>query len=92
MSEHDDAEAPAWANGVTIKRTRDGYSWTVSVAAQSGVLAAMRAAVETARRIDEELTAVYGPPKERGRVHQPPRDLGDHHEAGRGPAGEGASP
>ena len=39
---------PPWANGVTIKRTRDGYTWTLAVAAERGDLAAMRAAVETA--------------------------------------------
>jgi hypothetical protein len=78
-----------WANGVTVKRTTSGYTWTIAVAAESSGLEAMRTAAATARRVDEELTAAYGPPKETRRgegsplVHQPPRDAGE-------PASEGA--
>jgi hypothetical protein len=84
MNEHDDADAPAWANGVSLKKIRDGHSWTVSVAAANSGLDAMRAAVETARQVDEELTAIYGPPRERSRIHVPSRDLADHHAEGGG--------
>jgi hypothetical protein len=82
------AEAPAWANGVTLKRTRDGYTWSVAVAADAHDLAALRAAVETARQIDAELTAAYGPPHEtsaqrRVRIHAPTHDDADDASAGR---------
>lgn len=76
MTDTDDTTA-GWANGVTLKRTNAGYSWTIAVASSSDELDAMRAAAATARRIDDELTATYGPPRERGaspRVHAPPRD------------------
>jgi hypothetical protein len=77
LPEHADAEAPlGWANGVTIKRTRDGYSWSIAVAADSNDLGAMGDAIATAVHIDGELTAIYGPPKgarPRQRVYPPPR-------------------
>jgi hypothetical protein len=57
----------AWGNGITLKRTTSGYSWTISVAAASDEVEAMRQAVATARQIDAELTEVYGPPRETGR-------------------------
>lgn len=54
--------AAGWGNGVTIKRTTSGYSWTVAVASASDELEAMRQAVATAQRVDAELAAHYGPP------------------------------
>jgi hypothetical protein len=81
MSETD--TTTEWANGVTVKRTTSGYTWTIAVAAESRELEAMRTAAATASKVDEELTAVYGPPREaRGgegpRVHKPPRrDAGE---------------
>jgi hypothetical protein len=64
---------------VTLKRTLSGYSWTVSVAAASDELEAMRKAVEAARQVDADLTAIYGPPREprRQRVHIPANDAAD---------------
>jgi hypothetical protein len=62
-----------WANGVTLKRTRDGYSWTISVGAPTDDLEALRAAVATARQLDAELTDVYGPPREPARRRAEPR-------------------
>jgi hypothetical protein len=62
-----DDTAPAWANGVTLKRTSTGYSWTVSVAAATDELEALRQAIATARQIDDDLAAVYGPLREPGR-------------------------
>jgi hypothetical protein len=88
----DDDTTTAWANGITVKRTTSGYSWTIAVAADNSDLEALRAATATARRIDAELTDVYGPPKqpaagrEGPRVHVPQR-----HDAGEAPAEGGTT-
>jgi hypothetical protein len=50
----------AWENGITLKRTRDGYSWTIAVAAAGDSLEALQAARATAEAIDRELAERYG--------------------------------
>jgi hypothetical protein len=55
----DTTETGAWGNGLTLKRTRDGYSWTISVAARSASIEDVRQAVEAAKEIDDELTSRY---------------------------------
>jgi hypothetical protein len=48
-----------WKNGVTIKKTRDGYSWTVAVAADANTGDALLAATETAHTIEVRLRDMY---------------------------------
>lgn len=50
----------AWANGITIKRTRDGYTWTVAVAATGSTETEIQEALSTATRIEEQIVAKYG--------------------------------
>lgn len=50
----------AWQNGVTLKKTRDGHSWTIAVAAAEDSLEALQAARSTAETIDRELAERYG--------------------------------
>lgn len=51
-----------WQNGVTLKKIRDGYSWSISVASSGPTLEEMLAAVETARDVDDELRQSHGEP------------------------------
>jgi hypothetical protein len=59
MSDKPESDSNPWSNGVTIKKTRDGYSWTVGVAAENNSVDALRAAASKARQIEAELQAAY---------------------------------
>lgn len=60
--ETQDIERP-WQNGFTLKKTRDGYSWTISFAATDNSVEAMLKAVEKTREVDLQLRRMYGDPK-----------------------------
>lgn len=57
MTEHDGSNG--WANGVTIKRTRDGYTWSIAVAANSNSPGDLREAAERAADLDAQLAERY---------------------------------
>ncbi len=48
-----------WSNGVTLKKTRDGYTWSIAVAATDNTPAALREAANTARELDRLLHGLY---------------------------------
>lgn len=56
-------EPSTWANGVTLKRTRDGYTWTIAIASDDNTPKAMQRAIDIAKAADSHLTTVYGSPK-----------------------------
>jgi hypothetical protein len=60
-------------SGIALRRAVTGYLWQIYVRAESSDLDALRAAVETARTIDQELVELYGPlrPRRRRRKAKP---------------------
>lgn len=53
-------ESGTWANGITVKRTTTGYTWTVAVSAGDGTPEAFARALAQAKAVDAELAADYG--------------------------------
>lgn len=56
-----DVETP-WTNGITLKKTRDGYTWTISVAADGNTPEDMQQALDLAATFDARLRVKYGEP------------------------------
>ena len=56
----DTPDGRTWSNGFTLKKTRDGYSWTISVAPADQSIASLEAAIDEAGRIDAKLRKLYG--------------------------------
>ena len=53
-------EHTTWSNGITLKKTRDGYSWTISIAPTDQTFEAMEIALNKTIALDEKLRALYG--------------------------------
>lgn len=49
-----------WSNGITLKKTRDGYSWTIAIAATDSSDEAMAEAMEKIAKLDKRLRELYG--------------------------------
>ncbi len=59
-NEQDDAPAGSdWASGISVRKIRGGYSWTISVAAEGSSLEQMKAALAKTVEIDLELQRLY---------------------------------
>lgn len=51
----EDGDPLRWSNGITVKRTQYGYTWSIAVAAASHSMADMQDAIDRAAEIDEQL-------------------------------------
>ncbi len=61
MRELHPSETEGWQNGVTLKRTRDGYCWTIAVAASGPTYDQLVEAAHVATDVDAELRETYRP-------------------------------
>lgn len=57
-----DPTSLTWTNGFVLKKTRDGYSWTISIAAANQSRAALEESIETANELNQKLLERYGEP------------------------------
>jgi hypothetical protein len=65
---HEGGDARTWTNGFTLKKTRDGYSWTISIAPTDQSPEAMEVAIDEAARLDGKLRRIYGEDSLKARI------------------------
>ena len=51
----DESTENGWQNGLTLKKTRDGYSWTIAIAARDGSIEAFKEVIDRVQELDAEM-------------------------------------